>query len=121
MRCSYNEEMRSETRNSRSLTFSQHTLTHSKGSVALQSAEEGCEPVLEWSQFQSLMHAGWWAVMTMTTVGYGDITPKTFSGALIGYLTMLIGVLSVALPISVLSSTFGKKYSAYETDQVCRE
>jgi voltage-gated potassium channel len=59
--------------------------------------------------------------MTMTTVGYGDIIPCTFMGALIGCVTMFIGVLSVALPISVLSSTFSEKYADYTTDsnKVC--
>jgi voltage-gated potassium channel Kch len=63
------------------------------------------------------MHAGWWTVMTMTTVGYGDILPRTTSGALLGYVTMLTGMLSVALPISVLSSTFASKYEQFTKDK----
>jgi hypothetical protein len=66
------------------------------------------------------MHAGWWTVMTMTTVGYGDILPRTTSGALLGYVTMLTGMLSVALPISVLSSTFASKYEQFTKDSKVR-
>ena len=62
------------------------------------------------------MHAGWWTVMTMTTVGFGDIIPRTMWGAVLGYVTMLIGVLAVALPISVLSSTFSAKYAQFQQE-----
>jgi ABC-type phosphate transport system permease subunit len=56
----------------------------------------------------------------MTTVGYGDFVPQTSSGALLGYIAMLTGVLSVALPISVLSNTFASKYEQFTQEtKVC--
>ena len=47
----------------------------------------------------------------MTTVGYGDVTPKSLPGKLIGALTACSGVLIVALPVSVIGSNFSLYYS----------
>ena len=43
-------------------------------------------------KIQSFIDALWWSFSTTTTVGYGDITPVTFEGKLIGIVSMLIGV-----------------------------
>lgn len=84
----------------------------------VQPASGTCKEELTITPFQSLMHAGWWTVMTMTTVGFGDVIPRTLWGAVLGYVTMLIGVLAVALPISVLSSTFSAKYAQFQKEGI---
>jgi voltage-gated potassium channel len=48
----------------------------------------------------------WWAVVTLTTVGYGDVVPETVAGKVAGALICLSGVLTFALPTAILSSSF---------------
>ncbi len=57
--------------------------------------------------FDSIPSAMWWAVVTMTTVGYGDVTPITFLGKFISIFIMLLGVGFVALPAAMLAAKFG--------------
>ena len=59
----------------------------------------------------------WWAMVTMTTVGYGDCFPVSALGKLIGGITMLTGVLILALPITVVGSNFSQVVEMYEADR----
>ena len=59
--------------------------------------------------FGSILHSFWWAVVTMTTVGYGDVVPITPLGKLISTFIMLIGVGLVALPAGMLAARFGEE------------
>lgn len=69
-----------------------------------------CERVKEKSPFQSIPDSFWWAIATMTTVGYGDIYPTSVAGYILGGLTMLCGILVIALPITVIGSNFSAIY-----------
>eukprot|EP00080_Pristionchus_pacificus_P010217 PDM70237.1 ion channel [Pristionchus pacificus] len=53
----------------------------------------------------------WIVIVTMTTIGYGDITPHTWLGRLIGSICALMGVLTIALPVPVIVSNFAMFYS----------
>uniref|UniRef100_A0A914C7E3 Ion transport domain-containing protein n=1 Tax=Acrobeloides nanus TaxID=290746 RepID=A0A914C7E3_9BILA len=63
------------------------------------------------NQFQSIPLGLWWAVVTMTTIGYGDMTPHTYLGRIIGSICALAGVLTIALPVPVIVSNFAMYYS----------
>ncbi len=65
-----------------------------------------CERTAQPDDFGSIPAAIWWAVATLTTVGYGDVIPVTIGGKMFGTCVMLIGVVMVALPTGILASTF---------------
>lgn len=60
-------------------------------------------------QFNNVGQSLWWAVATLTTVGYGDIYPITPMGKLLGAFIALIGIGFVALPTGIISSSFISK------------
>lgn len=58
------------------------------------------------TQFTSIPRATWWAVETITTIGYGDMIPMTPVGKMIGGIVAFIGICAVALPVGIVSSGF---------------
>lgn len=59
--------------------------------------------------FQNIPRAIWWAAVTLTTVGYGDVVPITVGGKIFGLVITLAGVGMVALPAGILASGFSRE------------
>lgn len=55
-------------------------------------------------KFQSVLHSLWWAVATLTTVGYGDVYPITIGGRIFTFLMLLIGLGIVSVPAGIVAS-----------------
>src|SRR5665213_1369447 len=58
--------------------------------------------------FGSIPAAIWWSLETLTTVGYGDEVPRTVFGRIVGGITMISGILMIALPVAILGSAFAE-------------
>ena len=69
-------------------------------SLLMYSAEHDVQPDVFRNAFSGL----WWAVATLTTVGYGDIYPVTALGRLVGALIAFSGLAAVAIPTGIISS-----------------
>ena len=70
------------------------------GAVGIYYFENESQP----EQFQSIFHSFWWAVTTLTTVGYGDVYPITIGGRLFTFIILMIGLGIVAVPACLLSA-----------------
>ena len=57
------------------------------------------------TQFNNIPNSIYWAIVTMTTVGYGDITPVTPVGRFLSAIVMLIGYTIIAVPTGIVSAT----------------
>jgi voltage-gated potassium channel len=66
-------------------------------------------------------NALWWAVVTVTTVGYGDIVPETTAGRLIGAALMLVGVSAIPIATSLVVSVFITRLQARQREEDAKE
>ena len=71
-------------------------------SSAMYFAENSVQP----EAFSSIPETMWWAVVTLTSVGYGDVSPVSPVGQIVGAIVCMVGVLLVALPTGILASGF---------------
>jgi voltage-gated potassium channel len=68
-------------------------------------------------KFASIGHSFWWAVATLTTVGYGDVFPITIMGKIMSGIIALIGVGFIALPTGIISSAFIERIQEQKKDR----
>jgi voltage-gated potassium channel len=64
-------------------------------SVLMYNLEHDAQP----DAFQNALSGMWWTVMTLTTVGYGDVYPVTVGGKILGAFISLLGIGMMAVPI----------------------
>lgn len=69
------------------------------------------EATVDRKEFPSFWRGIWWAVVTVTTVGYGDITPKTVQGRIVAVVVMLFGIGF----LSVLTATIASRFVQTDT------
>lgn len=62
--------------------------------------------VIDHSEYPSVGRGLWWAVQTVTTVGYGDVTPTHTSGRILAVVVMLWGIAFVAIVVAAITSAF---------------
>ena len=72
---------------------------------AMHVAEAEAQP----DRFGSIPSAMWWAIVTLTTVGYGDVVPVTPIGRIIAGATMIAGLMMLALPIGIVATAFSEE------------
>lgn len=92
------------------IAFSANLILIVVASSLMFFAENRAQP----EAFGSIPEATWWAIVTLTTVGYGDVTPITPLGRFLGGIVAILGIGLFALPASILASGFIEE-SSYET------
>jgi len=75
--------------------------------------------------FNSIPHSVYWTIVTLTTVGYGDISPETGVGQIIATLIMIIGYGIIAVPTGIVSAEYAsaknKKSDAFDEGRSCSD
>jgi voltage-gated potassium channel len=62
--------------------------------------------LLDHDEYSNIWVGMWWALQTVTTVGYGDVTPKHTSGRIVASFVMLEGIAFLTIIIAAITSTF---------------
>lgn len=86
------------------LFFMVATMLFYFAAVGVYYFENSAQPEL----FASVFHSLWWAVITLTTVGYGDVYPVTIGGRIFTFFVLMIGLGIIAVPTGILASALSK-------------
>jgi len=84
-------------------------------SCLMYDAEQEAQP----DRFSSIPAAMWWAVATLTTVGYGDVYPVTVVGRLMGSVIAILGIAMFALPTGILGAGFVEEMDRRRRPPLC--
>uniref|UniRef100_A0A8D3BG07 Potassium voltage-gated channel, subfamily G, member 2 n=1 Tax=Scophthalmus maximus TaxID=52904 RepID=A0A8D3BG07_SCOMX len=69
-------------------------------------------------EFTSIPGSYWWAVISMTTVGYGDMVPRSIPGQVVALSSILSGILLMAFPVTSIFHTFSRSYVELKEEQI---
>lgn len=81
-------------------------------SVGIFHFERDAQP----EAFGSVFHSMWWAIATLTTVGYGDVYPITVGGRVLTFFVLIVGLGIVAVPTGLFASALSKAREELEED-----
>jgi voltage-gated potassium channel len=81
-------------------------------SVGIYYFENEAQP----QAFQSIIHSFWWSVVTLTTVGYGDVYPVTIGGKIFTFVVLMIGVGIITIPAGLIATAMMKTREAEKTE-----
>jgi len=70
-------------------------------------------------EFTNIFQSLWWAVATLTTIGYGDIYPVTVLGKFLSAIIAILGIGLVALPTGIISSGFIETIKENKKPHIC--
>ena len=73
-------------------------------SAGIYSFENEAQPEI----FKSVFHSGWWSIVTLTTLGYGDVYPITLGGKVFTFFVLMIGIGVVAVPAGLVGTALSK-------------
>ena len=82
-------------------------------SVGIYHFEHAAQP----EQFKSIFHSLWWALTTLTTVGYGDMFPITIGGKIFTFFVLMVGLGIVAVPTGLIATALSQTRTAEEKQQ----
>lgn len=114
-----------------SLNLIKHVFRSKKEELVLSSALMGlllvvsssvlyyCENAVQPDAFSSIPATMWWAVATLTTVGYGDMYPVTLMGKLCASIIAILGIGMFALPTGILGAGFVDEIQKKKGQEVC--
>ena len=71
----------------------------------LYAIEHNVQP----EKFGTIPQAMWWAIVTLGTVGYGDVVPVTVLGKIVSVFTIVVGFAMIALPVAIISTAFAEE------------
>ena len=77
--------------------------------------------VLDHEEYSSVWVGMWWALQTVTTVGYGDVTPKHVDGRIVASFVMLEGIAFLTIIIAAITSTFVERAASEHAKQAEEE
>ncbi len=64
------------------------------------------EGTIQSDKFGTIPDAMWWSLVTLSTIGYGDVVPATAAGKIVAALTIIGGLMMVALPVGIIATAF---------------